>query len=270
MIATLEEIEAKLNNGQNRHAWLMYNGTTKIARNVKPTKHAEQAEKILNFLSNPLSPDGSYTVLCSPIFADKNPDKLIFYKGTQPDKLDIMTETSKDLSKNLNDEATKLLADVKILKYINSNQEEEIKALVEENEALNAEIEELTEKLKQTTTLSEPAETPMQTARTMFSEILQVGVPLLDKYFQIQEDKNKILQMQAQTPRVNYAPPSPTPQKLPVEKKIETWINSKSEDENTFNSLSAIYYNSDSISKFAELLKEFNENLYNECRQAIQ
>lgn len=270
MLATLEEIEAKLTNGQNRHAWLLYNGTPKIARNVKPTKHAEQAEKILNFLRNPLSPDGSYQVLCSPIFADKNPEKLTYNKGNQPEKLETMTEISKDLSKNLNDEATKLLARVEILEYINANQEAEIKALVEENESLNGEIEELTEKLKQIPTLSEPAETPMQTARTMFSEILQAGIPLLDKYFQIQEDKNQILKIQAQTPRVNYAPPTPTPQKLPIEKKIEAWINSKSDDEDTFNSLSAIYYNSDSISKFAELLKEFNENLYNECRQTIQ
>jgi hypothetical protein len=269
MSATLEQIEAKLKNGQNLHAWLLYNGSAKIARNIKSTAYNSHVEKILNFLSNPLSPDGIYQIKCSPIYADKNPETITFIKGEVKNNLDTMQEISKDLSKNLNDEATKLLARVEILEYINANQEQEIKSLVEENENLNAEIEELTEKLKQTTTLSEPAETPMQTAKTMFSEILQVGVPLLDKYFQIQEDKNNILKMQQQTAaRTNIAPPQP--QKQPVEKKIEAWINSKANDPETFENLQAIYYNSDSITKFAELLKEYNENLYNECRQAVK
>lgn len=267
MSLTIEQIEAKLKNGQNRHAWLIYNGSPKIARNIKPTTYAAQAEKILDFLNNPLSPDGIYQVKCSPIFADKNPESLTFMKG-EVNNIETMAEINKDLSKNLNDEATKLLARVEILEYINANQEAEIKALVEENESLNAEIEELTEKLKQTTTLSEPAETPMQTARTMFSEILQVGVPLLDKYFQIQEDKNNILKMQQTAARPNIAPPKP--QKAPIEKKIEAWINSKSDDSETFENLQAIYYNSDSITKFAELLKDYNPNLYDECREAIQ
>jgi hypothetical protein len=256
MSATLEQIEAKLKNGQNLHAWLLYNGSAKIARNIKSTAYNSHVEKILNFLSNPLSPDGIYQIKCSPIYADKNPETITFIKGEVKNNLDTMQEISKDLSKNLNDEATKLLARVEILEYINANQEQEIKSLVEENE-------------KQTTTLSEPAETPMQTAKTMFSEILQVGVPLLDKYFQIQEDKNNILKMQQQTAaRTNIAPPQP--QKQPVEKKIEAWINSKANDPETFENLQAIYYNSDSITKFAELLKEYNENLYNECRQAVK
>lgn len=268
MSLTIEQIEAKLKNGQNKHAWLIYNGSPKIARNVKPAIYTAQAEKILDFLRNPLSPDGIYQVKCSPIFADKNPESLTFIKG-EVNNIETMTEISKDLSKNLNDEATKLLARVEILEYINANQEAEIKSLVEENENLNAEIEELTEKLKQTATLSEPAETPMQTARTMFSEILQVGVPLLDKYFQIQEDKNNILKMQQQTAaRPNIA--APKPQKAPIEKKIEAWINSKANDSETFENLQAIYYNSDSITKFAELLKDYNSNLYDECREAIQ
>ena len=267
MSLTIEQIEAKLKNGQNKHAWLIYNGSPKMARNVKPAIYAAQAEKILDFLRNPLSPDGIYQVKCSPIFADKNPESLTFIKG-EVNNIETMAEISKDLSKNLNDEATKLLARVEILEYINANQEAEIKALVEENENLNAEIEELTEKLKQTATLSEPAETPMQTARTMFSEILQVGVPLLDKYFQIQEDKNNILKMQQQTAaRPNIAAPK---QKAPIEKKIEAWINSKADDSETFENLQAIYYNSDSITKFAELLKDYNSTLYDECRQAIQ
>ena len=74
--------------------------------------------------------------------------------------------------------------------------------------------------------------------------------------------------MQQQTARPNLAPPPP--QKQPIEKKIEVWINSKANDPETFENLQAIYYNSDSITKFAELLKEYNENLYNECREAVK
>jgi len=267
MSATLEQIEAKLKNGQNLHAWLMYNGAQKIARNVKQTSYPAQCNKILSFLSNPMSPDGIYQILCSPIYADKAPESITFIKG-EITKTPVTMQESKINSRDLNDDATKLLARVEILEYINAQQEQELKSLIEENENLNAEIEELTEKLKQTTTLNEPAETPMQTAKTMFSEILQVGVPLLDKYFQIQEEKNQILKQQTRPAPNAYQAPE-VKKELGIQKKIERWINSKADDTEVMNNLQAIYYNSSDINKFGELLKDYNENLYNECRQEI-
>ena len=140
MSLTIEQIEAKLKNGQNRYAWLIYNGSPKMARNNKPANYAAQAEKILDFLRNPLSPDGIYQVKCSPIFLDKNPESLTFIKG-EVNNIETMAEISKDLSKNLNDEATKLLARVEILEYINANQEAEIKALVDEKQKVNKILE---------------------------------------------------------------------------------------------------------------------------------
>jgi regulator of replication initiation timing len=268
MSATIQQIEAKLKNGQNLHAWLMYNGAQKIARNVKQTSYPAQCNKILSFLSNPMSPDGIYQILCSPIYADKAPESITYIKGEITTTPVTMAADHKFLSNNLNDEATKLLARVEILEYINAQQEQELKSLIEENESLNAEIEELTEKLKQNTTLSEPAETPLQTAKTMFSEILQVGVPLLDKYFQIQEDKNNILRQQMRPSPNAYQAPE-VKKEIGIQKKIERWINSKADDTETMNNLQAIYYNSSDIQKFGELLKDYNENLYNELRQEI-
>ena len=264
----VRDIEAALNEDSVNCATLMLNNKTIVARQKTPENWQECKAKILNLLRSPHLEEGIYKVKFGNSYTTCNREKILI-KGDQGNNLNVMKEVSKDLQSELNENDRAMLIHLKIMNEI---QKSEIDSLIEENEQLNQELEELQKKLTEQTNLSEPAETPLQTAKTMFSEIVQIGVPLLDKYFQIQEEKNQILKMQqaAKIPG-SYPPQIPTvPKKDSLQIKIESWINSKSEDPEVFENLQAIYYNSSDVQKFAELLKDYNENLYNECRSAIQ
>jgi crotonobetainyl-CoA:carnitine CoA-transferase CaiB-like acyl-CoA transferase len=54
-----------------------------------------------------------------------------------------------------------------------------------------------------------------------------------------------------------------------IEKKVQEWIATKSDNEEVYNNLTAIYYNSSDLQKFAELLNDYNTDLYNECKQYV-
>ena len=263
----VRDIEAALNEDSVNCATLMLNNKTIVARQKTPENWQECKAKIFNLLRSPHLEEGIYKVKYGNSYTTCNREKVLI-KGDQANDLKVMKEVSKDLQSELNENDRAMLIHLKIMNQI---QKDEIESLLEENEQLNQELEELQKKLTETTTLSEPAETPLQTAKTMFSEIVQIGVPLLDKYFQIQEEKNQILKMQ-QNSKIpgSYSAPIPAPKKDSLQIRIESWINSKSENPEVFENLQAIYYNSSDVQKFAELLKDYNENLYNECRSAIQ
>lgn len=262
----VRDIEAALNEDSVNCATLLLNNKTIVARQKENWQECKA--KILNLLRSPHLEEGIYKVKFGNSYTTCNREKVLI-KGDQANSLNVMKEVSKDLQSELNENDRAMLIHLKIMNEI---QKSEIDSLIEENEQLNQELEELQKKIAETSTLSEPAESPLQTAKTMFSEIVQIGVPLLDKYFQIQEEKNQILKMQ-QAPKISgsYSAPIPAaPKKDSLQIRIESWINSKSEDPEVFQNLQAIYYNSSDVQKFAELLKEYNENLYNECRSAIQ
>lgn len=268
-MSKLEEIKRAMESGIYRYVCL--EGKTKY--NNTPKDYNAKCEEILKLIEYyQTSPDfyGSYCV------------KFCKNKGGNEDKINLLIGTEKrqtmneqglnipaDFSTAINHPAIKLQAEITTLKIQNENLENEVNLLLEENERLNAEIEELTQKIKEQPTLAEaPEPDNFATAKSMFGELLSVGAPLLDKWFQIQQEKNQILRQQTR-PAPIIPQSAPVPRKLAIEQKIENWINSKANDTELFNSLQAIYFNSDSIQKFGELLKDYNENLYYECKQAI-
>lgn len=269
---TLEEIRRAMDNP--KYNFVKLEGFNRYNSNkaAYKTKCAAILQD-LEYRASVPSMAGSYVV---KLTEDKN-EKLV-----KPDSYEILIGNEKrqtmsepglnipaDFSQAINHPAVKLQGEITSLKIQNENLENEVNLLIEENERLTAEIEELTEKLKAVPQLGEqPEPDNFATAKSMFGELLSVGAPLLDKWFEIQQEKNAILRQQAR-PQIMRPQTAPVAQKLPIEQKIENWINSKAGDEETFNNLQAIYFNSDSVQKFGELLKDYNEQLYYECKQAI-
>ncbi|NBV77947.1 hypothetical protein EBR66_07310 [bacterium] len=268
---TIEDIRRAMENPKYHFARLdQYN-----RYNNKKDLYQKKCAEILRDLEDRQkvpSMAGTYTV---KLTQDKNekivrPDEYKIFIGNETQK--TMSEPGinipHDFGTAMNHPAVKLQAEIATLKINNEALESEVAVLMEENERLNAEIEELTEQLKNQPQLSEqPEPDNFGTAKTMFTELLSVGAPLLDKWFDLQQEKNNILKQQ-------YTPQQPikmpVPQKLPIEQKIERWINSKADDTELFNNLQAIYFNSSDFTKFGQLLKDFNEDLYNECKQAVR
>jgi len=136
-------------------------------------------------------------------------------------------------------------------------------------------IVELEEKLKNVQLSELPKEpTTFETAKSFLSELVSFGAPLLDKHFELKQQQLEIERMKAQgsKPAVqapNYQAPE-VKKELELENKVKAWIESKSEDQELYNSLIAIYYNSGNITKFAELLNNFNNELYEECKRQVR
>jgi len=263
MESTLEEIENTLNEPNYYAARLLHNNKVIVNANPKG-KWNEHKRIILNILQSPNSEDGIYTVQYGANRNVCNFEKTYIKGKYKP--AEASTNLSYNVGKHLKDDDVKILAELNNLKFVNERLQQDIDQLTEENESLLEELEMLQEKLKNQVTLSEEPETPLQTAKTMFSELLQLGVPLLDKYFQIQEDKNQILRQQ-QNPTTYQAPE--VKQEISLENKIKAWIKSKENDEEISKNLQVIYFNSPNIQKFAELLNDYNPDLYAECRQRV-
>jgi len=268
---TINDIRRAMENPKYHYAKLDEFNRYNNKKDLYEKKCAEILQDLEHRQTQP-SMSGTYTV---KLTQDKNeavcrPDeyKILIGKETQKTMSEPGMNIPHDFGTAMNHPAVKLQAEIATLTIKNEALESEVAVLMEENERLNAEIEELTEQLKNQPSLAEqPEPDNFGTAKSMFTELLSVGAPLLDKWFDLQQEKNNILKQQ-------HTPQQPMKmqvrQKLPIELKIEHWINSKAEDTELFNNLQAIYFNSHDFTKFGQLLKDFNEDLYNECKQAVR
>jgi chromosome segregation ATPase len=172
-----------------------------------------------------------------------------------------------DFSAAMQHPAVKLQADITRLELENEDLNRQI-------EELNEYIGELEEKLKNVQLSELPKEpTTFETAKSFLSELVSFGAPLLDKHFELKQQQLEIERMKAQQNRPavqsnNYQAPE-VKKELELQNKVKAWIESKSEDKELYDSLTAIYYNSSSLAKFAELLNNFNNELYEECKRQV-
>jgi hypothetical protein len=266
---TLDEIKDLLHGNLYKYCSLKNMNDKILVTQNKRGEYLTNGQNIIDQLNSDLIPNGAYKV-CLKTTTNQDPFEFMYTKG----KVNLSEEMAPinpitlnippDFSQAVEHPAVKLQSEIARLKIENEN-------LYNEVEELTKQLEELENELKEKATLSEEAiaNNKFETARTFFGEIVQVGVPLLDKYFQQKDQQIEIerarLNMSRPTPPVQTGP---TPQQV-VEKKVIAWINSKSEDQELFDNLQALYYNSANIQKFGELLKDFNTELYEECRQAI-
>jgi hypothetical protein len=166
------------------------------------------------------------------------------------------------LSEMLNNPLNKLTAQITTLELTNKDLERQI-------DELNEYIADLEGKLSEVQLSELPKEpTTIDTAKSFIEQLIGFGAPLLDKHFELK-------QQQLEIERAKYAGSKPTYQapevqkEISIENKVKQWIASKSDNEEVYNNLTAIYYNSSNLQKFAELLNDHSNELYNECKQYV-
>ena len=167
------------------------------------------------------------------------------------------------LSEMLNNPLNKLTAQITTLELTNKDLERQI-------DELNEYIADLEGKLSEVQLSELPKEpTTMDHAKSFIEQLIGFGAPLLDKHFQLKQEQLEIERAKYAAPRVNNYQAPEVQKELSLENKVKQWIASKSDNEEVYNNLTAIYYNSSNLQKFAELLNDYNNELYNECKQYV-
>lgn len=269
---TIPELKRVLSGGIYRHLGLYTADGQKIKPlNTKIAAYQDQVTDILNFLESNIVDSGIYIVKVKKTYSGAAVDYAI-NKGNIELKEPIVLNTNSlnipnDFAAAMSHPAIKLQSDITRLQLENEDLERQI-------EELNEYIGDLEEKLTNVTLSEAPAPpTAFETAKNFLSEIVAFGAPLLDKHFELKAQALEIEKMKsglktAPTQKDQYQAPEVKREKQ-IEQKIKEWINSKSDDQELSNNLMVLYYNSADIGKFAERLNDFNNELYEECKQYV-
>jgi hypothetical protein len=270
---TIPELKKVLSGGIYRHLGLYTADGQKIKPlNTRIAAYEDQVKDILNFLESNIVDPGIYIVKVKKTYSGAAVDYAINKGNVEVKEAIVMNNNNlnipNDFAQAMSHPAIKLQSDITRLTLENEDLERQI-------EELNEYIGDLEEKLTNVT-LSEtpPPPSAFETAKSFLSEIVAFGAPLLDKHFELKAQALEIEKMKngmksgTPTPNNQYQAPEVKREKY-IENKVKEWINSKSEDQELFNSLMVLYYNSSDLTKFAERLNEFNTDLYAECREFI-
>jgi hypothetical protein len=272
---TISELKKVLSGDIYRHVGLYTADGQKIKPfNTKIAAYPDQVKDILNFLQSDIVDPGIYIVKLKKAYSGAAVDYAINKGNVELKETETVTMQTNslnipfDFSAAMQHPAVKLQADITRLELENEDLNRQI-------EELNEYIGELEEKLKNVQ-LSElpPEPSAFETAKSFLSELVSFGAPLLDKHFELKQQQLEIERMKAQQSRPaveapNYQAPE-VKKELELQNKVKAWIESKSEDKELYDSLTAIYYNSSSLAKFAELLNNFNNELYEECKRQVR
>jgi len=272
---TISELKKVLSGDIYRHVGLYTADGQKIKPfNTKIAAYPDQVKDILNFLQSDIVDPGIYIVKLKKAYSGAAVDYAINKGNVELKETETVTMQTNslnipfDFSAAMQHPAVKLQADITRLELENEDLNRQI-------EELNEYIGELEEKLKNVQLSELPKEpTAFEHAKSFLSELVSFGAPLLDKHFELKQQQLEIERMKAQQSRpAVQAPDYQAPEvkkELELEKKVKAWIESKSEDKELYDSLTAIYYNSSSLAKFAELLNNFNNELYEECKRQVR
>jgi hypothetical protein len=271
---TISELKKVLSGDIYRHVGLYTADGQKIKPfNTKIAAYPDQVKDILNFLQSDIVDSGIYIVKLKKAYSGAAVDYAINKGNVELKETETVTMQTNslnipfDFSAAMQHPAVKLQADITRLELENEDLNRQI-------EELNEYIGELEEKLKNVQLSELPKEpTTFETAKSFLSELVSFGAPLLDKHFELKQQQLEIERMKAQQNRPavqsnNYQAPE-VKKELELQNKVKAWIESKSEDKELYDSLTAIYYNSSSLAKFAELLNNFNNELYEECKRQV-
>jgi chromosome segregation ATPase len=269
---TLTELKKVLSGDIYRHVGLYTADGQKIKPfNSKIANYQNNVNEIINYLGSEIVEPGLYIVKLKKTYSGAA-QEYGFNKGNVN-----MSEIAEpvinrrglnipdDFSAAINHPAVKLQSDITRLQLENEDLQRQI-------EELNEYINDLEQKLTEQTLSEAPKEpTTIEAAKSFLSELVSFGAPLLDKHFELKQQ-----QLEIERARINRtaAPTSTAESKVnPIEKqlenKIKNWINSKNEDPELFNNLMVLYYNSSDVQKFAELLNDFNPELYEQAKRAV-
>jgi len=270
---SLTELKKVLSSDIYRHAGLYTADGQKIKPfNSKIANYQDSVKDIINYLSSEIVEPGMYIVKLKKTYSGAaqeygfNKGNVTMSEITEPQINRRALNIPDDFSAAINHPAVKLQSDITRLQLENEDLQRQI-------EELNDYINDLEQKLTEQTLSEAPKEpTTIEAAKSFLSELVSFGAPLLDKHFELKQQ-----QLEIERARINRtaAPASNAYQapevkkELQLEQKIKAWINSKNEDPELFNNLMVLYYNSSDVQKFAELLNEFNPELYDEAKRAV-
>jgi hypothetical protein len=270
---TLTELKKVLSGDIYRHAGLYTADGQKIKPfNSKIANYQDNVKDIINYLSSEIVEPGLYIVKLKKTYAGAaqeygfNKGNVTLNEIPEPILMRPGLNIPDDFSAAINHPAVKLQSDITRLELENEDLQRQI-------EELNEYIGELEQKLTEQTLSEAPKEpTTIEAAKSFLSELVSFGAPLLDKHFELKQQ-----QLEIERARINRtAAPTSNAYQAPevkkekqIETKIKNWINSKNEDPELFNNLMVLYYNSSDIQKFAELLNDFNTELYDECKRSV-
>lgn len=271
---TLTELKKILSGDIYRHAGLYTADGQKIKPfNTKIASYQDNVKDILNYLSSEIVEPGAYIVKLKKTYSGAA-QEYGYNKGnvTLTEKTEIMPRQSlynipDDFTQAINHPAVKLQADITRLELENEDLQRQI-------EELNEYIGELEQKLTEQTLSEAPKEpSTFDAAKSFLTELVSFGAPLLDKHFELKQQ-----QLEIERARVNRQAPAaaaPAPansaelKQRQIEAKVKAWIDAQSDNEELYNNLIVLYYNSADLGKFAERLNEFNPELYEQCRKAV-
>jgi len=269
---TLTELKKVLSGDIYRHAGLYTADGQKIKPfNSKIANYQDSVKDIINYLSSEIVEPGLYIIKLKKTYSGAaqeygyNKGNVTMSEISEPQINRRGLNIPDDFSAAINHPAVKLQSDITRLQLENEDLQRQI-------EELNDYIGDLEQKLTEQTLSEAPKEpTTIEAAKSFLSELVSFGAPLLDKHFELKQQ-----QLEIERARINRtAAPTSTaePKVNPIEKqlenKIKNWINSKNEDPELFNNLMVLYYNSSDVQKFAELLNDFNPELYEQAKRAV-
>ena len=268
--STLSDLEKIYRSKLYNHVGLYRaDGTREIGIKTDRTKFNVIWDQIKDTLNNKNTPPGIYNVRFKKSY-NSGPVDYYISVGNVETEVKTLSEVPQVvnnqpinmqsyLSEMLNNPLNKLTAQLTTLELTNKDLERQI-------DELNEYIADLEGKLSEVQLSEMPKEpTTMETAKSFIEQLVSFGAPLLDKHFELK-------QQQLEIERAKYAarPQAPEVKKENnLEKKVQEWIATKSDNEEVYNNLTAIYYNSSNLQKFAELLNDYNTDLYNECKQYV-
>ena len=271
----LTELKKVLSGDIYRHVGLYTADGQKIKPfNTKIASYPDNVKDILNYLGSDIVEPGLYIIKLKKTYSGAA-QEYGYNKGnvTLTEKTEIMPRQSlynipDDFSQAINHPAVKLQADITRLELENEDLQRQI-------EELNEYIGELEQKLTDQTLSEAPKEpSTFEAAKSFLTELVSFGAPLLDKHFQLKQE-----QLEIERARINRQPgaaPAPNAYQAPevkkerqIEQKVKAWIDAQSDNEELYNNLIVLYYNSSDLGKFAERLNEFNPELYEQCKRSV-
>ena len=270
---TLPEIKKILSGDIYRHVGLYTADGQKIKPfNTKIASYQDQVKDILNYLNSELVEPGVYIVKMKKTYSGAaqeygyNKGNVTVSENIEVKRLNGLNIPD-DFTQAINHPAVKLQADITRLELENEDLQRQI-------EELNDYISELEQKLSEVNLSELPKEpSTFDAAKSFLTELVSFGAPLLDQHFQLKQQQLDIerARLKMQSP----APTTPAPvnkavnKEKQIEQKVKAWIDAQSDNEELYNNLIVLYYNSADLGKFAERLNDFNPELYDECKRAV-
>lgn len=269
---TLIELKKILSGDIHKHVGLYTADGQKIKPfNSKFAAYQDNVKDILNYLNSDIVEPGVYVVKVKKSYTGAateygyNKGNVTLNENVEPMPKRSILNIPDDFSAAINHPAVKLQSDITRLELENEDLQRQI-------EELNEYIGELEGKLSEQTLSEAPKEpTTFEAAKSFLTELVSFGAPLLDKHFELKQQQLEI--ERARVNRGTAAPAAPAPKVNQIEKQIENkikaWIDAQSDNEELYNNLIVLYYNSGDIQKFAERLNDFNPELYEQCKRSI-